>query len=79
VRTLAGLPLVAPRQHSPAVMLNLLGDLWFDAGGGRAVTPNWAAPHVREAWRSELMVALLTKSVIGRTGWLGRAITTNEL
>lgn len=29
VRTLAGLPLTAPRQHSPAVMLNLLGDLWF--------------------------------------------------
>jgi len=30
VRTLAGLPLVQPRQHSPAVMLNLLGDLWVD-------------------------------------------------
>ena len=29
VRTLAGLPLVQPRQHSAAVMLNLLGDLWF--------------------------------------------------
>ena len=29
VRALAGLPLVAPRLHSPAVMLNLLGDLWF--------------------------------------------------
>lgn len=29
VRTLAGLPLVAPRQHSPAIMLNLLGDLWL--------------------------------------------------
>ncbi|RYY95285.1 MAG: 5-(carboxyamino)imidazole ribonucleotide synthase, partial [Comamonadaceae bacterium] len=29
VRTLAGLPLVPPRQHSPALMLNLLGDLWF--------------------------------------------------
>ena len=28
VRTLAGAPLVAPRLHSPAVMLNLLGDLW---------------------------------------------------
>ncbi|AGX87550.1 5-(carboxyamino)imidazole ribonucleotide synthase [Candidatus Symbiobacter mobilis CR] len=28
VRTLAGLPLVQPRQHSAAVMLNLLGDLW---------------------------------------------------
>ena len=30
LRTLAGLPLVPPRLHSPAVMLNLLGDLWFD-------------------------------------------------
>ena len=36
VRCLAGLPLVAPRLHSPAVMLNLLGDLWFDARGPRA-------------------------------------------
>jgi 5-(carboxyamino)imidazole ribonucleotide synthase len=47
VRTLAGLPLVAPRQHSPAVMLNLLGDLWFAAGSaGRAneaSTPDWPA------------------------------------
>jgi len=41
VRTLAGLPLVQPRQHSAAVMRNLLGDLWFGAGG--AVTPpDWA-------------------------------------
>jgi 5-(carboxyamino)imidazole ribonucleotide synthase len=30
VRTLAGLPLVQPRQHSPAIMLNLLGDLWVE-------------------------------------------------
>jgi len=30
VRCMTGLPLVAPRLHSPAVMLNLLGDLWFD-------------------------------------------------
>jgi 5-(carboxyamino)imidazole ribonucleotide synthase len=49
VRTLAGLPLVAPRLHSPTVMLNLLGDLWFDANGQRtqasaeAVTPPWDA------------------------------------
>jgi len=42
VRTLAGLPLVAPRLHSPAVMLNLLGDLWFAAGPGLR-TPDWAA------------------------------------
>jgi len=32
VRTLAGLPLTQPRQHSPAIMLNLLGDIWSDAG-----------------------------------------------
>ena len=41
VRCLAGLPLLAPRLHSPAVMLNLLGDLWFDAAG-RAREPRWA-------------------------------------
>jgi 5-(carboxyamino)imidazole ribonucleotide synthase len=44
VRTLCGLPLVAPRQHSAAVMLNLLGDLWFDtAQPERERTPPWAA------------------------------------
>lgn len=43
VRTMAGLPLVAPRQHSSAVMINLLGDLWFPAGGDEAVTPDWPA------------------------------------
>lgn len=41
VRTLAGLPLVAPRLHSPSVMLNLLGDLWFDAQGQER-DPAWA-------------------------------------
>jgi len=41
VRTMAGLPLVAPRQHSPAVMLNLLGDLWFAHGASEARTPPW--------------------------------------
>ncbi len=42
VRTLAGLPLPQPRQHSAAVMLNLLGDLWFDAAGGSHALP-WNA------------------------------------
>jgi 5-(carboxyamino)imidazole ribonucleotide synthase len=41
VRTLAGLPLAAPRQHSPALMLNLLGDLWFSAGAAET-PPDWA-------------------------------------
>lgn len=42
VRCLAGLPLTAPRLHSSAVMLNLLGDLWFDAEG-RERAPSWDA------------------------------------
>ena len=42
VHAMAGLPLPAPRQHSPAIMLNLLGDVWFDADG-KAGTPDWTA------------------------------------
>jgi 5-(carboxyamino)imidazole ribonucleotide synthase len=38
VRTLAGLPLTQPRQHSPSIMLNLLGDLWPE------VTPTGKGP-----------------------------------
>ena len=38
VRTLAGLPLTQPRQHSPTLMLNLLGDVWIAAKGN----PPWA-------------------------------------
>ncbi len=41
VRTLVHLPLVQPRQHSPAIMLNLLGDLWLRSGE-EAVTPPWS-------------------------------------
>jgi 5-(carboxyamino)imidazole ribonucleotide synthase len=44
VRAMTGAPLVAPRLHSPCVMLNLLGDLWFDdAGDALEAGPNWAA------------------------------------
>lgn len=42
VRTLAGLPLNPPRQHSPALMLNLLGDLWFPEDEPKAIQPRWA-------------------------------------
>ena len=38
VRTLAGLPLTQPRQHSPSIMLNLLGDIWLEGS-----VPDWAA------------------------------------
>ena len=37
VRTLCNLPLGAITQHTPAVMVNLLGDIWGDS------QPNWAA------------------------------------
>ncbi len=44
LRTLVGWPLVAPRLHSAAVMLNLLGDLWFSgAPEAAAREPDWAA------------------------------------
>ena len=46
VRTLTGAPLTAPRLHSPCVMLNLLGDLWFAPGDAAAQSrrePDWAA------------------------------------
>jgi 5-(carboxyamino)imidazole ribonucleotide synthase len=42
LRTLAGLPLAAPRLHSAAVMLNLLGDLWFPGEASEPRTPDWA-------------------------------------
>lgn len=40
VRVMAGLPLGSTEQHSASVMLNLLGDLWFDEKG-EAATPDW--------------------------------------
>ena len=41
-RVLAGLPLGDPRQHTPAVMVNLLGDVWFaDAAAATPRDPDW--------------------------------------
>jgi 5-(carboxyamino)imidazole ribonucleotide synthase len=41
VRTMADLPLTQPRLHSPAVMLNLLGDLWFANANAAQAEPAW--------------------------------------
>jgi 5-(carboxyamino)imidazole ribonucleotide synthase len=45
VLTLCSLPLTQPRQHSPAIMLNILGDVWFNHseknGSVDARTPPW--------------------------------------
>ena len=43
VRAMAGLPMPAPRLHSPTLMINLLGDLWFEANADIQRTPDWAA------------------------------------
>jgi 5-(carboxyamino)imidazole ribonucleotide synthase len=42
VRAMTGAPLVAPRQHSPCVMLNLLGELWFREAP-QETEPDWSA------------------------------------
>ena len=42
VRAMARLPLGEVCQHSPAVMLNLLGDLWFETGSDSQREPAWA-------------------------------------
>ncbi|AUT58561.1 5-(carboxyamino)imidazole ribonucleotide synthase [Paraburkholderia terrae] len=56
VRAMTGMPLGDTRQHSPAVMLNILGDVWFPVNGkgerpSAAVTPPWhevaAMPEAR--------------------------------
>jgi 5-(carboxyamino)imidazole ribonucleotide synthase len=43
VRAMANLPLVEPVLHSPCLMLNLLGDLWFPDGAATQTEPDWAA------------------------------------
>lgn len=40
VRVMTGLPLGSSRQHSPAVMVNLLGDIW-PAATAAQIEPNW--------------------------------------
>jgi 5-(carboxyamino)imidazole ribonucleotide synthase len=41
VRAMARLPLGDVRQHSPAVMLNILGDIWFRDGSEQPLEPAW--------------------------------------
>jgi 5-(carboxyamino)imidazole ribonucleotide synthase len=41
VRAMARLPLGDCRQHSPSVMLNILGDVWFEGDSNTAREPAW--------------------------------------
>jgi 5-(carboxyamino)imidazole ribonucleotide synthase len=47
VRALCGLPLGEARQHSVAVMVNLLGELWYEHGDphGHYREPDWSCLH----------------------------------
>jgi 5-(carboxyamino)imidazole ribonucleotide synthase len=42
-RAMAGLPLGAADLLAPAVMLNILGDVWYEPGGDNLREPDWAA------------------------------------
>jgi 5-(carboxyamino)imidazole ribonucleotide synthase len=42
-RAMAGLPLGATDLLAPAVMLNILGDIWYPAAGDAQREPDWAA------------------------------------
>ncbi|NML33540.1 5-(carboxyamino)imidazole ribonucleotide synthase [Paraburkholderia antibiotica] len=55
VRAMTGMPLGDTRQHSPAVMLNILGDVWFpDGPKGAAGTPPWQEVAAMPAARLHL-------------------------
>ena len=41
VRALCGLRLGAPQSHNASVMVNLLGDLWFQKGSEKSIEPAW--------------------------------------
>jgi len=52
VRCMAGLPLVQPRAHSAAVMVNILGDLWWPGAGDVAAAAGATAPADMRAHRA---------------------------
>ena len=56
VRALCGLPLATPRQHSAAVMVNLLGELWYEDGKGHSTyrEPDWSLLHAVPGLRLHL-------------------------
>ncbi len=56
VRALCGLPLGEARQHSASVMVNLLGELWYEGGEphGRYREPDWSLLHAVPGLRLHL-------------------------
>ena len=56
VRALCGLALATPRQHSAAVMVNVLGELWYEDGKGHGPyrEPDWSVLHAVPGLRLHL-------------------------
>lgn len=56
VRALCGLALATPRQHSAAVMVNVLGELWYEDGKGHGTyrEPDWSVLHAVPGLRLHL-------------------------
>jgi 5-(carboxyamino)imidazole ribonucleotide synthase len=68
LRTLMRLPLVAPRQHSAAVMLNLLGDLWWPAAASQPAASPAAPPQMQEPdWPAVLALPGVHLHLYGKT------------
>jgi len=66
VRCMAHLPLVQPRAHSAAVMLNLLGDLWWPAAGIGSAAPA-TAPAQAPDWAAVLALPGMHLHLYGKT------------
>jgi 5-(carboxyamino)imidazole ribonucleotide synthase len=54
VRALCNLPLGDPTAHSAATMVNLLGDVWYQADPHHSHEPNWAALLAEPAMKLHL-------------------------
>jgi 5-(carboxyamino)imidazole ribonucleotide synthase len=54
VRTMADLPLTQPRLHSAAIMLNLLGDLWFKSSEAEKSGSEPNSLQTEPAWQKVL-------------------------
>ncbi|WP_414442973.1 5-(carboxyamino)imidazole ribonucleotide synthase [Burkholderia sp. 22PA0106] len=87
VRAMARLPLGNPRQHSPATMVNVLGDVWFADGAGAeadAVTPPWdqvaamASAHLHLYGKEDARVGRKMGHVNFTAETLGEAVAAAE-
>jgi 5-(carboxyamino)imidazole ribonucleotide synthase len=71
VRCMTGLPLTPPRLHSPSIMLNLLGDLWFKKPPAKELgsDPNLdnVEPNIEPSWAAVLALPGTHLHLYGKT------------